>query len=609
MKRNILNKFVICGCLTLSAFLIACEDYLTIMPTNQIVEEDFWQDKRDLENVVAACYKRLISSDLMTKYIVCGEMRSDNFTLASGNTNEDITNLMNANLLPSSKMFTWVEFYNEINYCNKVLSHGPVIVERDASFSKGDWTPIEAEMMTLRALMHFMLVRCWGEVPYVSVDYNNNSQNFMLRQSTQQEVLDSIILDLEYAKTFAMNDYGKTVWNKGRITKKAVYALLADVYLWRASKNSSEDSIAKYGNMYIEDYNKCIECCDWILNTMKEERIKQLNKDGAVLGGVDEDEFTIEDLLIPNEETPNDKFSTTIGAHSAIFGKGNSQESIFELQFDGTNNANSTVTSYFAAISGEGSGTLVIPEGMVNSVDLTPNVQFPTCVYTKTDYRRWETVKYNSADQTDYPCGKYASSSISQTNGSAASTTFTDNNANNINIQNTARSTPCAANWILYRLSDIMLMKAEALSQITEDQDSLYQAFLLCKYIFKRSNPYAYTSSNRTAKDDSLKFDAFNSQHGIEALVMAERQREFIGEGKRWYDLVRYAQRRGSTSEMLRSYLGRKFAENQNAVFAKMNKMQTLFFPVQEDELKNNKLLHQNDVWSEDDYLKRTDEL
>lgn len=609
MKRNSFNKFVICGCLTLSAFLVACEDYLTIMPTNQIVEEDFWQDKRDLENVVAACYKRLITSDLMTKYIVCGEMRSDNFTLASGNTNEDITNLMNANLLPSSSMFSWEAFYNEINYCNKVLSHGPVIVERDASFSQGDWTPIEAEMITLRALMHFMLVRSWGEVPYVSVDYNNNSQDFMIHQSTQQEVLDSIILDLEYAKTYAMNDYGKTVWNKGRITKKAVYALLADVYLWRASKNTSPDSIAKYGNMYLDDYNKCIECCDWVINTMKEERIKQLNKEGAVLGGVDEDEFTIEDLLIPNEESPNDKFSTTVGAHSAIFGKGNSQESIFELQFDGTNNANSTVTSYFAAISGEGSGTLVIPEGMVNSVDLNPNVQYPTCVYTKTDYRRWETVKYNSADQTDYPCGKYASSSISQTNGSAASTTFTDNSANNINIQNTARSTPCAANWIMYRLSDILLMKAEAMSQISESQDSLYQAFLLCKYIFKRSNPYAYTSSNKTAKDDSLKFDAFNSKQGIEALVMAERQREFIGEGKRWFDLVRYAQRRGSTSEMLRSYLGRKFSENQNAVFAKMNKMQTLFFPVQEDELKNNKLLHQNDVWSEDDYYKRTDEL
>ncbi|MBQ1588363.1 MAG: RagB/SusD family nutrient uptake outer membrane protein, partial [Prevotella sp.] len=30
---------------------------------------------------------------------------------------------------------------------------------------------------------------------------------------------------------------------------------------------------------------------------------------------------------------------------------------------------------------------------------------------------------------------------------------------------------------------------------------------------------------------------AFNTQEGMEALVMQERQREFVGEGKRWFDL------------------------------------------------------------------------
>ena len=609
MKRNIIKQLAFCGCLVLSFVFAACEDYLTILPTNQIVEEDFWQDRRDLENMVASCYKRLITSDIMTKYIVCGEMRGDNFCMSNGNNNEDTENLMNANLLPSSNTFAWEPLYNEINYCNKVLSHGSIIVERDASFSEGDWTPIKAEMMTLRAFTHFLLVRSWGEIPYVTIDYNNNSQNFAIRQSTQQAVLDSIIMDLEYAKEYAMNDYGKTVWNKGRITKNAVYALLADVYLWRASKNTSPDSIAKYGNQYLEDYQKCIDCCDWIINDLLEERVESLNKNGKVLGGVKIEDLNIEDLLIPNEEQLDNKFTTSVGAHEAIFGTGNSNESIFELQFDGTNNANSTVTSYYAGLSDEGTGSLACTENMFNSIDLNPNVFVPTCVFTKTDYRRWETLKYIKADQTEYPCGKFCASSITQYNGSTSSSAFTDNSASNFHVTNTVRSSPCAANWIVYRLSDIFLMKAEALGQLAESEDSLFEAFTLCRHIFKRSNPYAYASSNKTAKDDSLHFDVFNSKEGIEYLVMAERQREFVGEGKRWFDLVRYAQRHGSTQQMLRNFLGRKYSENRNAIFAKMNEMSSLFFPVQEKEMKINKDLHQNPVWTEDESLKRSDEV
>ena len=36
--------------------LTSCDDFLTITPTNSIVEEDFWKDRNDLQNVVNACY-------------------------------------------------------------------------------------------------------------------------------------------------------------------------------------------------------------------------------------------------------------------------------------------------------------------------------------------------------------------------------------------------------------------------------------------------------------------------------------------------------------------------------------------------------------------------
>ena len=89
---------------------------------------------------------------------------------------------------------------------------------------------------------------------------------------------------------------------------------------------------------------------------------------------------------------------------------------------------------------------------------------------------------------------------------------------------------------------------------------------------------------------------------------MTERQREFYGEGKRWYDLVRYALRRGNTAEML-NMLTRKYTNTRDAVKAKLANMQSLYSPVYNSEIRNNNLLYQNGVWSVNETSSRTDEL
>lgn len=610
---NIINKSI--GTTTIKLVVLAsgllvtsCDDFLTITPSNQIVEEDFWEDRNDLENVVSACYTRYVT--MLNELIQWGEIRSDNLMLPTGVTNTQTTNVMNANLRPSYNMFDWTSLYNEINFCNKVLAHGPQIVRNDESFSQGDWEPIKAEMVTLRALSHFYLLRTWGEIPYITVDYNNDSQNFLVPQSTQEQVLDSIIQDLESVKDIAMNDYGQTVWNKGRITKKAVYSLLADVYLWRASKNSSSDSVAVYGNQAKEDYLKCIDCCNWVINDMIDDKVKQLNKDGAILGGVKKEDLTIEDLLIPNEDDPKNKYATNIGSFYYIFGNGNSSESIFELQFDGTNNKNSINNSYWDMNSSK-VGSLTSSDALVNSVAPTPNALTLSSVFTRTDYRRWETLHYTDANQLDFPIFKYQGVKVSQYNGTAGvNAILQDNSATNLKCSYSVRTnTSNDANFIFYRLADIMLMKAEAISQTAETDSALKEGFDLCRHIFRRNNPYAYASNNIKSKEDSLNYSVFNTSDGLEALVMAERQREFYGEGKRWFDLVRYAQRKGGTSQMLKFYLGRKYSDNKNAVFAKLATIESLFAPIYTNEIKNNPLLHQNSVWKENESTSKTDEL
>lgn len=158
-------------------------------------------------------------------------------------------------------------------------------------------------------------------------------------------------------------------------------------------------------------------------------------------------------------------------------------------------------------------------------------------------------------------------------------------------------------------MSEIFLMKAEALTQLYKDvadnEKEMEEAFSYVREVFKRSNPYAYSPNDQTASQDSLKMALFTSPEELEKLVMAERQREFIGEGKRWYDLVRFALRRGSTSEML-TLLTRKYA-NSNAIKAKLADMQSLYSPVFRDELINNKWLYQNGIWETNETSSRND--
>ena len=157
-KRNIYKGLLTSAFALVMLGTTSCDDFLTIHPSNKITEEEFWEDQNDLQSAVRGCYKQFIGSGIMSKLVIWGECRSDNFDLLSENW-DDMKDLMNANLLQTNSLFSWADFYKDINFCNKVLEYGPKVIDRDASFTTEDWKPIEAEMKALRALNMFYLVR------------------------------------------------------------------------------------------------------------------------------------------------------------------------------------------------------------------------------------------------------------------------------------------------------------------------------------------------------------------------------------------------------------------------------------------------------------------
>ena len=126
--------------LTSTAFT-SCDDFLTILQTDQIKEENFWQDKADLENVRAGAYQQLANGGQTEKILLWGEVRSDNLSV-NDMSQTNLTYLQDAVLQPNLGMFDWSGFYTGINYCNLVLAPGEAMTkpgaEEDPSFTRTD---------------------------------------------------------------------------------------------------------------------------------------------------------------------------------------------------------------------------------------------------------------------------------------------------------------------------------------------------------------------------------------------------------------------------------------------------------------------------------------
>lgn len=591
-KLGIYKKFILPGCLALVGLLSSCsafDDFLTVYPTNQITGEQFWEDKNDLTSVLASCYKQLITDGVSKRMFIWGEFRSDNFVLRS-ESDENLLNIMNANLLPTNSWYNWATYYKGIGFCNLVLSKGEEVISKDPSFTEGDWKPIAAECKALRALYYFYLVRTFRDVPFnVRASDTSEGARDPMPQVSSQEILTYLINDLESCKDDAMTNYGNTVYNRGRITRNAVYSLLADLYLWRAAKNTSADSAAKYPGQAASDYAKCIECCDYVI----ESKIAEYKKEQVAYWG----EFDASKNEYPILE------NTTVGriqdeAYGEIFGTKNSMESIFELQYDGTNNVNTIVSTYYGGTS---SGTM--SAGTLGGSTITQAVDTRSdsrqLLYCNTDIRMDEAIYYvypSSTVTNNYQVIKYIASGIEILDGT--NVIAATNDIDNVNYSGLRAKSTMNANWIIYRVSDVMLMKAEAIACLYNEGDpQLEEAFNIVSALYERSNPFVEDNYKLT-------FDSYNTPTALLELVMRERHRELFAEGKRWYDLVRMALRDGNTTAML-SLLTAKYTTNASAIKAKLATLNSLFSPVYEDEMKVNTALVQNPAWVVDETIVR----
>ena len=66
--KCILNTII----LSLSMTLMSCGDFLEIKPQDVITVDDFWNEKSDVENAIAACYSAMTSYGFLSRMMIWG---------------------------------------------------------------------------------------------------------------------------------------------------------------------------------------------------------------------------------------------------------------------------------------------------------------------------------------------------------------------------------------------------------------------------------------------------------------------------------------------------------------------------------------------------------
>jgi len=476
----------------LLAFQFSCSDWMDLKPPQGLIREEFWKTKEDVEAVIMGAYESFAVMDAdLFKY---GEIRGD-MVLGDINQSLDEQKVMESNIYPDNGMCNWSKFYQVINYCNEVIKYAPEVQTIDNTFSDYLLYGFLSEAYFMRSLAFFYLVRIFQDVPLALEPTENDAIYIYLPKTDGQLILEHISNDLLEARNYATIDgYPTLAEIKGRATKGAIDALLADIALWTF------------------DYEACIRHVENIEAT---------------------------DLY---EIMPSARWFE-------IFYPGNSLEGIFEFQFDNSLNQRNKMYDLTQRYS-------------YNYDPSDRALEVFGKKYTRELYRG-EDVSIKKYSESDFIIWKYVGRAP---DGETVRSGIDQN----------------SCNWIVYRYADVLLMKAEALSQLGRFSEALQIINLI-----------------RDRADVPL-LNLPNSQTAYEDAILEERALELAFEGKRWFDLLRMGRRNDySRKDKLIEIIVRNVPSTQKRILAtKLTNPLGWYLPIHDSEIERNKNLVQNPYYN-----------
>lgn len=220
--------------------MTSCHKQLDQQPTTQKELTNFLRNEVEVEEYVNAVYGMLQWNGTYKLYFpAMAEISSDNtFDEVPANDGQMYGQLDLFQVVPTNGLHAsvWRDHYKTIQGANVVLNR-----INDVAFDSDETKNArKGEMMFIRSLMYFNLVRAFGDVPLVTKETTNPFEYFGQGRTATTEVYAQIIKDLETAIDLLpmVND------KVGKVRKTAAQTLLGKVYLtqkeWAKAKTALE---------------------------------------------------------------------------------------------------------------------------------------------------------------------------------------------------------------------------------------------------------------------------------------------------------------------------------------------------------------------------------
>ena len=540
MKR--LKYLYLSGLFSISILsLTSCSDILTEKPVNVYEKDDFFIREENAEMAVIGVYAGVTGDyNLWASDDIYYPNRTENDNGQSA--------LCHYISTPANQSINsaWKNRYTALNRANYTIDG---IQQMKGYRDNKKLQSLAAEVMFLRALVSFDLVRMWGDVPYTT-EYSKNYEDTYKPRTDRQIIYDQIISDLDYAKKHLV--WADNSSSPERATQGSARALLMRVQLHRAGY-----SLQMNGKLERPDEDKRKN----YLNTVIEEW-EAFQEEGGNFHGFYEDTENSYEALFKS-------FSAE---------KLNSKESLFEIAYQYPNRKGN-----FGTMIGVPVGQPVIASNEQNSVMGRAANQFQ-CLpewndfFEEADQRRqvmvaMHTWDWNTEQHTHVRREVTNTAYVGKWRREWMPLGYDDPNSSN-------------ANFCYIRYGEIVLTAAEAYNEL----GNTAKAWELINMIRKRAKATELSLSNykslmKAPKVWDLNFIDDSDETGkIRTVLFWERAFELAYEGVRKYDLIRW----GIFKETLQLF-GQKTVANQKGIYYPAgNNFQTgkhELFPIPEDEM------------------------
>ena len=207
-----------------------------------------YKDKAGYESLINYCYDGLYYFYGKSDGIGAMEMGTDLWANVGNNEIGFILYSSDLSAKTGTLQNIWQGFYSTVNYCNAAIHYANTV----EGYAGNELNKKVAEAYFLRGWANWHLVEQFGGVSLKTIPSTISGPDDKPTRSSEETFYDLIISDLQFACNHLPETQGT---ERGRVTKKAAYAMLAKACLQRTRLGEKE----KYAKIALEAAKELID--------------------------------------------------------------------------------------------------------------------------------------------------------------------------------------------------------------------------------------------------------------------------------------------------------------------------------------------------------------